>query len=266
MSDSLAQFGIAITRPIAQAQKLNALILEAGGTPISFPLIDIVPLQDYTEFDLTLQAINRCDWAIFISSNAVQNGLPRLIEAQTPLPAALKFAAIGPVTAQEIHKAGIADVLTPVTRFDSEALLALPEMQAVSDQRIMIFRGVGGREILADTLKARGAAVIFAECYRRINPQVNSQLLETLWQNKQCQAIVVTSSEAMRHLLAMTDDGQAPWLQEMAICVNHARIAEEARACAHASVAAKLNITVAAAPGDAAMLSCIKRALLKPLP
>lgn len=253
----LQRFGIAITRPVDQAQKLSALITAEGGTPISFPLIDIVSLEDYGDFTSTIETIAQYDWAIFISSNAVQNGLPRLLQTQTPLPSQLKFATIGPVTAQEIQGFGIAEVLTPASRFDSESLLALPEMQQVEGKRIMIFRGVGGREVLADTLKARGAQVVFAECYRRVNPQPDCQLLETLWQNKQCHAIVVTSSEAMRSLLTLTEQGTAHWLQNMPICVNHARVAEEALQFTSGT----LQISVAEAPGDAAMLACIKKVL-----
>lgn len=261
MPNSLQPFGIAITRPIDQAKKLSALIELEGGTPISFPLIDIVPLEDYRAFNSTIDAIAEYDWAIFISSNAVQNGMPRLLQAYDPLPARLRFAAIGPVTAQEMQNFGINTVLTPVGRFDSESLLALPEMRQVTGKRIMIFRGVGGREILADTLKARGAQVVFAECYRRVNPQQDATELETLWQNKQCHAIVVTSSEAMRTLLALTEGGRAHWLQNIPLCVNHARIAEEILRLADSVAAGHLQIAVADAPGDAAMLACIKNAL-----
>ncbi|MEO7345127.1 MAG: uroporphyrinogen-III synthase, partial [Methylotenera sp.] len=106
----------------------------------------------------------------------------------------------------------------------------------------------------ADTLKARGAQVTFAECYQRINPQTDCLLLEHLWQNKQCHAIVVTSSEAMRHLLEMTNNGSDDWIRHMQICVNHARIAEEARVIG-------LQVVIADAPGDEAMLACLQLAL-----
>ncbi|PPC93562.1 MAG: uroporphyrinogen III synthase [Methylotenera sp.] len=261
MPNSLQQFGIAITRPAAQAQKLSALIALEGGTPISFPLIDIVPLEDYRAFNNTIETIAEYDWAIFISSNAVQNGMPRLLQAHLALPSQIRFAAIGPVTAEEIRNFGVNTVLTPVGRFDSESLLALPEMQQVAGKRIMIFRGVGGREVLADTLKARGAQVAFAECYRRVNRQQDCLLLKTLWQNKQCHVIVVTSSEAMRTLLELTERGREFWLQNIAICVNHARIAEEALQLADPEAAKQLQIAIADAPGDAAMLACIKNVL-----
>lgn len=249
--------GIAITRPVGQASKLSALIQAQGGTAISFPLIDIAPLADYSAFQATIQQLPAMDWAIFISSNAVQQGMPRVLQQFQPVPERLQFAAIGPVTAQELLQFGVKEVLVPEGRFDSESLLSLPQMQAVQGQQVMIFRGVGGREVLADTLRARGAIVTFAECYRRVNPQANSEPLRQLWQNKRCHAIVVTSAEAMRYLLQMTHHGQDDWLRDIAICVNHARIAEEAQQLAGNA----LSITVAEAPGDAAMLACLQRAL-----
>lgn len=250
---------VVITRPLGQAGKLQTLVAERGGEAVLFPLIAISALQDYSAFDASIADLAQYDWVIFISSNAVQYGMPRVLKAMDGLPEKLQFAAIGPVTAAELGRFGVRQVLTPQDRFDSEALLALPQMQAVQGKKCMIVRGIGGREVLAKTLTARGATVAFAECYQRVNPQTGANVLQTLWQNKQLDALVVTSSEAMRHLIDLArDDLQRPtaasWLKNTAICVNHARIADEA-----ASI--NLNIHVAEAPGDVAMLQCLIRAL-----
>lgn len=253
---TLAGYGIAITRPEGQADKLRALISAHGGNPIPFPLIAIAPLDDYSTFEQQLSRLKDCDWAIFISTNAVQNTMPRLLAKLRNIPANLCFATIGPTTAAELALYGVTDTLTPGGRFDSESLLALPEMQAVAGRRIMIFRGVGGREILADTLKQRGAEVDFAECYQRQNPQRDASVLAALWQNKQLDAVVVTSSEAMRHLLDITDNGKANWIKNTLLCVNHARIAEVPQRLG-------LKVVAANAPGDGAMLQCLINALGK---
>lgn len=238
--------GIAITRPADQANKLAKLIADAGGTPILFPLIEITPLDDYSQFENVISNIADYDWAIFISSNAVQNGLPRLLKQGAP--ANLQFAAIGPTTAKAIKDFGISNVLSPKDRFDSESLLALPEMRDVQGKKIMIFRGVGGREILAETLKARGAQVTFAECYQRINPQTNCDLLAQHYAEKKLHGIVITSSEAMRHLLDLA--GNADWLKHVVLFVNHARIAET-------PLQMGLKVFVADALGDEAMTKVI---------
>ena len=253
---SLTGIGIAITRPADQAKKLAALITQAGGTPILFPLIEITPLADYSQFQAVISAIKDYDWAIFISSNAVQNGMPRLVKRG--IPQNLRFAAIGPVTASELQSFGVKDVLTPLShvqdgdeskvRFDSESLLALPEMTNVFSKKILIVRGVGGRDVLAETLKARGAQVTFAECYQRINPQTDCNLLSQLWAEKKLHGIIVTSSEAMRHLLDLAGDSE--WLKHVTLCVNHARIAE-------LPTLLGLKVRVANAPRDESMLAIL---------
>ncbi len=248
MNRPLEHLGIVITRPSEQAKKLTHYITEAGGTPILFPLIAIVPLNDYRVFEQVIADVAQYDWAIFISSNAVQNGMPRLCNLGSP--SQLKFAAIGPVTAQQLNSFGVSQVLTPKDRFDSESLLSLPEMQAVQGQRVMIFRGEGGRDVLADTLKTRGAEVTFAECYQRINPQHNVRMLDQLWQEKKLHGIVVTSSEALRHLLALA--ANSVWLKQVPLIVNHARIAE-------VPLHMGLHVIVAEAPGDEAMMNTLTK-------
>lgn len=244
---------IAITRPLGQATKLTQLVSEHGGKPVLFPLIAIAALDDYSRFDRQLADLEKYDWAIFISSNAVQNAMPRLLKAFDGIPKALQFAAVGPVTAAELGKYGVANTLVPQHRFDSEALLALPEMQNMTNRNVVIFRGIGGRDVLADTLRERGAQVDFAECYQRTNPQTDASFLAKLWQNGQLDAVVVTSSEAMRHLLALTDNGNAAWMRNIVLCVNHARIAEHLNP--------PLKVAVAEAPGDEAMVQCLIKAL-----
>ena len=250
LNKPLQNLGIAITRPVDQAKKLAALITEAGGTPILFPLIEIIPLSDYSQFDAVIANIADYDWAIFISSNAVQNGMPRLIKqtAKISFPNKLRFAAIGPVTASELQTFGVKEALIPNVRFDSESLLALPEMTNVAGKKILVVRGVGGRDVLADTLRARGAQVTFAECYQRINPQTNCNLLANLYSENKLQGIVITSSEAMRHLLDLAGDSE--WLKNITLFVNHARIAE-------LPLQMGLKVSVAHAPGDEAMLKTI---------
>lgn len=252
MQPLLGNRTIAITRPAGQAGKLSTLIEAAGGKRLLFPLISITALNNYDVFDKATSNLKDYDWAIFISSNAVQNSLPRLNNQIKLLPKTLNFAAIGPSTAAELNAFGIENVLIPKDRFDSESLLSLAEMQNMMDQKVMIFRGVGGREVLAESLKLRGAHVDFAESYQRINPQTNTKILDDQWDSKTLDALVITSSEAMRHLIDLAKN--TAWLKQIKICVNHLRIAEEADNLG-------LNISVAETSGDEAMLKCLIKTL-----
>jgi uroporphyrinogen-III synthase len=247
MTQPLAGVHIAVTRPPEQATKLTAAIIGAGGAVISFPLLDIKGLEDLTAFHAAVTPLSLFDWAVFISTNAVQHGMPLL--QQAGISPSLKFAAIGPTTAASLQSYGVAEVLTPSERFDSEALLALPELQYMQGQRVLIVRGVGGRELLADTLKQRGADVVFGECYRRVNPQSSAQRLQQAYDQGQLHGIVVTSTEALRFLLTL--GGNADWLKATPLFVNHARIAEQARESGLTAFSADQS-------GDVAMLSLLQ--------
>ncbi|MEO1957330.1 MAG: uroporphyrinogen-III synthase [Methylophilaceae bacterium] len=242
----LANIGVAITRPTNQAKKLTQSIEAAGGNIIPFPLIEITALADYTQFKQVIAEINDYDWILFISSNAVQNSMPKLIKQG--IPKRLQFAAIGPTTAKMLKGFGFDKVLIPKERFDSESLLSLPDMQNIQGKKVMLVRGVGGRDVLANTLTQRGATVAFAECYQRINPQSNCDVLAQAFAKQQLQRIVVTSSEAMRYLLGLAGDTE--WLKQVTICVNHARVAEQ-------PLAMGLKVHIAHASGDKAMLSIL---------
>lgn len=253
--NSLFRQGIVITRPWQQAQSLAALVRAAGGEPILFPLLEIVALDDYTLFDESVDHLEQYDWAIFISSNAVEHSMARLLTRRS-LPAHLQFAAVGPATAAELAAFGIERVLVPQARFDSESLLSLPEFANMTGKHCLIFRGQGGRDLLATELAARGASVDFAECYRRINPSHDISELTQLWQNGKLQAIIVSSSEALRNLLDLfankrTHTATTPdWLQEVPLFVHHPRIAETASL--HG-----LQVVVAEQPGDTGMLATL---------
>lgn len=248
----LQGLSVAITRPAEQAQSLCDAVESHGGAAIRFPLIAVSALQDYQVFDQQITQLQHTDWAIFISTNAVDFAMPRVLKnlakSHETLPENLRFAAIGHQTASALGKYGVHKVLIPQGRYDSETLLALPEMQDVAGKTFAIFRGVGGRELMAETLKARGADVYFAESYQRVNPQQNTALLKTHWLKNQLDAVIVTSSEAMRYLLDMS--GNDEWLRHITLCVNHERIAELPRQLG-------LKVLVASAPGDEAMLQCL---------
>jgi uroporphyrinogen-III synthase len=85
-------------------------------------------------------------------------------------PPASKFSRRGPATAEALAAAGIAGAQIPETTFDSEGLLALPELSDVRGKRVLILRGDGGREYLGDALRARRAHVDAVACYRERSP------------------------------------------------------------------------------------------------
>jgi uroporphyrinogen-III synthase len=155
--------------------------------------------------------------------------------------------APGPGTAEALAACGVPHVNVPATTQDSEGLLALPELADVRARRAVIFRGDGGRELLADTLRARGATVDCVTCYRRAAPAAGAQGLVEALRAGRAHAVTVTSSEGLDNLWhVLGDDGRMlalrlPWF------APHPRIAARGRA---------LGLTmIETAPGDAGLVA-----------
>lgn len=220
----LAGLNIVVTRPREQAVGLAQRIEQLGGKPLLFPLLEIDAVSDDRALREQLSLLKQTDLAIFISPNAVRYGMAA-IRAAGELPAAMKFAAVGQGSAKALREMGIDKVLAPTTRFDSEGLLALPELQDVAGLRVMILRGDGGRELLGDTLKARGATVAYVTCYLRSKAKLDASALLAAKPD----ALTVTSSEALACLREQLGVAGSVGLASIPLFVPHARIADAAR-------------------------------------
>jgi len=227
----LAGRTIVVTRPQAQAAQLAEAIIAAGGTPLIFPLLEISPARDPQALAETVARLADHALAVFISPNSVDYALPAIL-AHGAWPETLTTAAVGPGTVKVLAAHGIKGCIAPTGRFDSEALLELPELavERVCGKRVAIFRGDGGRELLADTLRQRGATVDCITCYRRSGPAAGMAPLLAAWRAGQLDALTVSSSEGLRYLVELLDDEGRAFLQETPLFVPHARIAENARA------------------------------------
>lgn len=221
---------IAVTRPQGQDSALIAAISAHGGTALASPLIEICPLNDVEALRAVSSRLDAFAWAIFISANAVHHSLPSILALWNTWPATVRTAAVGPGTAQALATYGISDCLLPEGQFDSEHLLARTELQtaAVQGKNILLVRGEGGRELLANTLQHRGAKIEALPCYRRTAPKNLVQPLQTAWQNNGLDGILLTSSEGLNNLLTALPAQNREHLQNTPLFVPHPRIADNA--------------------------------------
>ena len=241
----LAGLNIVVTRPREQAALLAQRITQAGGRTILFPLLEISPIADPQPLRALIARLSEFNLAIFISPNAVRYGMDAIQATLSlcpapacesgvrdsvgegkvsALPPELKIATVGQGSSKALRDLGVQNIIAPQERFDSEALLALSELQQVAGWRVLIFRGDGGRELLGDTLKARGATVEYAACYKRAKPQHDAAELLAADPH----VITVTSSEALGYLWDMLDTSGRLQLAALPLFIPHARIAEAA--------------------------------------
>jgi uroporphyrinogen-III synthase len=223
MTDTPLQgLGVLVTRPRAQATELVQAIEEKGGKVICFPALKIVP-RDRIEIDNDAAALPAADIAIFVSRNAVDHGLVYATGAAK--------AAIGPATAAAIRSAGQTVEINPDSGYDSESLLAEPALGEVAGKQVRIIRGSRGRELLADTLRERGASVGYLSVYERKLPTVSPDLLvevETAWRDGKINAITVMSVATLENLGTLLPEWCASQLENMPLVTPAARVIKEA--------------------------------------
>lgn len=208
-SGKLQGVGVLVTRPEQQAGPLCRMIEAEGGCAIRFPALEIRGPADATRLVEVIRSLDSYHWAIFISVNAVNHGM-RCVLGERSWPDGVRIAVVGRRSAEELESLGHPADLVPEQQFNSEGLLSLPEMQAVQGQRVVIFRGNGGREYLADELRARGAEVDYVEVYQRVcpSPADTGHLLQR-WRAGEIDITLVSSVESLSNLQKLLgEDGQ----------------------------------------------------------
>ena len=238
MTGRLQGLGIVLTRPRAAAEALAAPLQAEGARVFLFPALAIEPIAPTPGLESLVARIEEFHLAVFVSANAVEHGL-EAVRAAGAWPAGLEAAAVGEATAEALRNSGVSRVISPADRHDSEGLLALPRLQAVKGQNIVVFRGEGGREAIRETLAARGAHVEYAECYRRVMPSADAKPLLTAWRRGEVHAVSVLSAETLRNFVSMLGPEGAALPASATLVVPHPAIAadNDARRFARVEVA-----------------------------
>lgn len=251
---------ILVTRPLPFVEGLCQGIIALGGVPELFPTIHIAPTAHQKTLVEVLKTIEVGNCLVFVSRSSVHFVLPLMQSLWRNMPS-LTWCAVGPGTADALNKWDLSPIISPyVPPYESESLLALPELQkaTVDGQRIIIFRGNSGRELLTDTLRERGAFVQTVESYQRCIPVVDMVERYALWQKTPIDTIVCTSIEGMNNLVSLVEGVSTIWptallwLKAIPIIVVSTRMEQAAYAMGFKKPVLALS------PEDAAIIQAIK--------
>ena len=260
---------IVVTRPQAQAQPWAESLNQFGAQTTVISLLEIVPVLDNAQ----IQAIKNCildldlyTKAIFVSQNAVELGFDWIENYWPQLPVGVEFFAVGETTAKQLQNRGasVTDLAQSQTgAMTSETLLQSPALQSVAGEKIVIFRGLGGRPHIGEVLAARGALVTYCELYERVLPETSPAVFEHLLKsNRQELVLVLHSGEALENLKKIMDElaiFERTLIERIWLLVPSQRIFELAKAAGLIHVHTAQNAT------EASMLQGLielKRALL----
>ena len=244
--NSLAAKRILLIRPKRQDDRLISMLEKAGAQVTHTPVMSIQPMIESQGIKNLILEVDNFHKAIFVSGNAAELAIEWLDKYWPMLPVGIEYFAVGERTAALLKEADI-DALCPRGRQNSEELLQLPQLQQLDDQRIIIFRGCGGREILAETLIERGARVEYCELYNRI---VDAQQL-ALAQRQEADCLVAHSGE----LIQAMGEAKDTLLANTAVVVPSERVAEIARKLGYRRVISAENAL------PEAMLAAVQKAL-----
>ncbi len=246
MSESaLRGVRVLVTRPREQLDRLCALIGKHGGVAVELPLFAIEQVGDDAELARELREHADCDGWIFTSANAARR-LRELGIKQFP-----PCFAIGEATADALRTAGCVAPRLPPSGTNSEALMRHPALEEVKGQTFVLCSGQGGRGLIEQGLRARGATVVRLELYRRVAEVHSLQRIADAV--RQSNATLCTSGEGLERLWELTDDAQRAALNTRLLVVSSPRVLEIARRLGFEQVKAPTHTS------DDAMVDCLIR-------
>lgn len=164
---------IVVTRRPGQSAGLVDRLRERGATVLEVPAIEIVPPADPGPLDAALGGLDRYDWIVLTSPNAVAAVLTRLtvLGLYPRLSQHAKLASVGPATTIALRSSFPEDkvVLEP-QEFRAEGLLSAFALRSMAGQRVLLPTSTLARDTLAEGLRRQGAEVEVVAAYATVEP------------------------------------------------------------------------------------------------
>ncbi len=239
-SSGLQRPRVIVTRPAQQAAQWVAWLQQRGVDAVALPLLQIDPPGDVDAVREAWHNLPQRRLVLFVSPNAAEQFFA-LRPAGAAWPAGVMAASPGPGTSQSLVQLGvpgaaIVESAADAAQFDSESLWQTLRTHDWAGARVLVVRGDGGRDWLADRLRAHGAEVAFVASYRRAAPRWSAPelgVVEAAAAQAAAHVWLFSSSEAIAHLVAARPP--PAWSHSIAVA-THPRIAEAARAAGFARV------------------------------
>lgn len=229
-SQPLAGRELVLLRPAGEADAWLRPLRRFGARALNLPVLRLVPVPDDDSCWARLRSAPADGWLLPVSPFAVRLA----VRALGPNAAARRWLVVGPSSARLLREAGARCVLAPARRHDSEGLLALPELQdaRIAGRTVLLLAAPGGRELLAATLRERGAHVLSLSLYHRLPARLRPATLRAF--DALAAPWLWASSAAALHALHQAVDVQRrARLEGLRLLVPGVRLAAVAAALGH---------------------------------
>lgn len=243
---------VLITRPRHQAGSFAERVRRAGHQPLRCPTLHIDTLDTARVREPAPEPDTSCDIAIFVSVNAVLCA-EQIKPLRDQLAGVRAVLAVGPATTSALRARGIAVTHHDSGAHDSEALLKSPVLRDIAGTCVYLFKGHGGRTLIADTLIDRGATLVPCVVYQRRAPSA-SEIEHSLPGVLLADVIQSGSDEALDNLVTLTPTSMRDQLFNTALIVNSERGKRHAETLGFSA-----RIHVAHPAGDDGQLAALAR-------
>jgi uroporphyrinogen III methyltransferase/synthase len=217
---------VVVTRARVQSSSLIQLLEHSGAEVLHFPAIEILPPESWESLDHVIDGAY--DWLVFTSVNGVQSFFSRLHMRAKDF-SALRHshvAAVGRVTADELHHYGVTADLVPERFILNELLPLLPREQ--TGVRTAVIRAEEGREELIQELRQRGGTVDLGIAYRTVAATRDVDALRALIAANTIDAVTFTSPSTVVHFFEPLPEADRLRLLERAAMVAIGRSTSDA--------------------------------------
>jgi uroporphyrinogen III methyltransferase/synthase len=203
--EKLPLFGknIIITRPAGQVEPLKTNLISLGANVMSLPVIDVAPVNDYTEVDKEICNLDTYNWLIFTSVNGVKAFLDRvfMLGYDTRLLGKTKIAAIGCATSSELRQYGLIADFVPDKYLSEEIVNGLSALNEINGQKYLLARADIARKNLFEGLQNQGAEVKDLIVYENTLPAGSFELLSSILAQQMPDMVIFTSPSTVENFV-----------------------------------------------------------------
>lgn len=243
---------VLVTRPAGQADALLRSLAELDLTAVHLPMLSVEAIDPLASQDRQcVLDLDRYDHAIFVSANAANLGMTCIENYWPQLPDGLRYWAVGVSTARALEPFHLT-ACYPETNMSSEGLLELLASEDMTDKRVLIVKGDGGRSLLQEALLARGATVDSLRCYRRGPVSYEEADLQALRSDEAPHLILISSGEGLDCLNRLLRPLEHTKLATTAVITPSPRVLEQAKESGWR------DVVCASSAADDAMLASTK--------
>jgi len=196
---------IIITRAQEQASEAHKMFRNNGAEVFDLPSLIIGPPDDWGPLDDALKKIDKFDWIIFSSANGVRNVEKRMKQIDLSLSTiskTIKIAAVGRKTASLLSDMDVKISFVPPTFVADSLVEHFPQTQ--KGLKLFIPRvQTGGRSILSDSFKSKGAKVTEVSAYESSCPQFIPQETINALNSSEIDIIAFTSGKTVINTVSL---------------------------------------------------------------